>query len=577
MANQLEIDVVLKLSQLQDEVKGLKDGLAKQGEEAGKGFASGLGSSVLKTIAALGIAKLLKDTFSTAIREAVEDEQAITRFNQSLAGVGLYSKEASLSMEELASSISKATGLAGNQIVEAASLGTAYVKTTKQLEDLTKAAVDFAAGRPGMDLNQAMQVLGQTTTGSAGKLAKLVPELRNLTEEQLKAGAAIDIVAKKYAGFGEALGNTFDGALKKSQTSFNETLSSLGQLITRSPAVIAAMNFISKAFDNLGTILNGPLKSGTDVLRDFVLKAIDSGRILVQVFGPAIEFVLNLVNALAKSLGSLAGFFAEAMSGNITGAFALLKEDVASAFDGITETPVSDKIDTMAANMYTAVQAASPKLREVGVIAGNSLSAGVTAGAEMISLQSVVDRFKLTADEITQMSRTLAGTLKNTLSSGFTSAFAAIGGALVKGEGVFAAFGKAILGMFGDIALQLGQFYLLLGIGNLWLNPGASAGQIAAGLGLTILGGALKAIAGGGGSAPAAAGASGGGSGGGSASAPLGQQTQPSEQRAGLGTQIAVNIQGNVLDRRETGLMIAEAIQESFQTDGVVIARGAIT
>ena len=34
------------------------------------------------------------------------------------------------------------------------------------------------------------------------------------------------------------------------------------------------------------------------------------------------------------------------------------------------------------------------------------------------------------------------------------------------------------------------------------------------------------------------------------------------------GTQIAVNIQGNVLDRRQTGIEIVEIIKEQFDTQG---------
>ena len=69
-------------------------------------------------------------------------------------------------------------------------------------------------------------------------------------------------------------------------------------------------------------------------------------------------------------------------------------------------------------------------------------------------------------------------------------------------------------------------------------------------------------------------GGAGGGFGGASAFGDTAALNEPEQQRPG--TQIAVNIQGNILDRRQTGLEIAEVINEVFGTNGVGFATGVV-
>lgn len=141
---------------------------------------------------------------------------------------------------------------------------------------------------------------------------------------------------------------------------------------------------------------------------------------------------------------------------------------------------------------------------------------------------------------------------------GFARSFEAVGSAIVKGENAFEAFGKAILGVLGDVAIQAGTLYTLLGIAS--FNPA----QVAAGIALTILGGVLKAVAGGGGSSGSAS------PGGGVSSNPIDGNTSPISAPTQTGQQVAVNIQGDVLDSEDTGLRIAEILKDQGFSNSVV-------
>lgn len=163
----------------------------------------------------------------------------------------------------------------------------------------------------------------------------------------------------------------------------------------------------------------------------------------------------------------------------------------------------------------------------------------------------------------------------NTLVGGLTNGLAAMGGALATGGDAWSEFGKQALKAIGAICIQLGTMLMLSGLGFSVIPPYTGAPAIVAGAALIVLGGAIQAFAGGGvGSAAAASTASGG-------ATPVTSMNndmvaQPDEQdRAKAQTGIVVNVQGNILDRRETGLAIAEIINDAFDTNGVLIRANA--
>jgi len=168
----------------------------------------------------------------------------------------------------------------------------------------------------------------------------------------------------------------------------------------------------------------------------------------------------------------------------------------------------------------------------------------------------------------------LRGIVQAGIVNGLTNAFAGLGKALVKGQNGFEAMGKAVLGALGAMAIQIGTMMVMIGLSFKALGPvlpvfGLSgAAAVAAGLGLIVLGGALSAMGEGGETAAGTASAGGGVSGNGG-TANLGGAADGSQlEDVKPGTQIAVHINGNVWDRRATGLEIVSVIQEHFDTNG---------
>lgn len=97
-------------------------------------------------------------------------------------------------------------------IIEQQAYLAALGMSEQQINDTIEAAAQLAAAL-GMDLNSAVRNLAKTYSGMTGELGESVPALRELTAEELKAGAAIEYVNENYKGFAETAAETGTGPL----------------------------------------------------------------------------------------------------------------------------------------------------------------------------------------------------------------------------------------------------------------------------------------------------------------------------------------------------------------------------
>lgn len=201
-----------------------------------------------------------------------------------------------------------------------------------------------------------------------------------------------------------------------------------------------------------------------------------------------------------------------------------------------------------------------------------------------IIAQASQERFQILNKDAIAASKQLSRTLQGGLVRVVQSAAASIGKALAQGSFSFKSFVGTVLGIIGDLLLQLSGAFIAIGLGVEAIKAsivGLSAGPaLAAGLALAILGGALKAFS----SSLGGEQTSGGGVGipGGTAGDTGGGFTpgeftlSEEEERQGPSTNVAVNIQGDVLDSEETGIRIVDVLNAAFDKEGVVVKRGVI-
>ncbi|MBL0233170.1 MAG: hypothetical protein IPQ08_05855 [Chitinophagaceae bacterium] len=197
-------------------------------------------------------------------------------------------------------------------------------------------------------------------------------------------------------------------------------------------------------------------------------------------------------------------------------------------------------------------------------------------GIQEANQQRLKDSFTKYGESQAKTWKEMAAMAKITLVNGIGSSFAAFGQALAKGEDAMAAFGKALLGVLGDIAIQMGQMFIWQGLGFSAnpLMPGAGAGMVAAGIGLSILGGVLKGLAGGGGGSTSNASASAGGglaTGGDSMGTFSAAGPMATDSRVNPNTVINFTVQGDVLDSSDTQNRIVELLNSAIDTKGAVV------
>jgi hypothetical protein len=121
-----------------------------------------------------------------------------------------------------------------------------------------------------------------------------------------------------------------------------------------------------------------------------------------------------------------------------------------------------------------------------------------TFGNVSIGINKTKEQMENTAKQTAKivqggLARGIAGGIQNIVQS------------LAAGENAFKNLGKFILGTIGDLAIQLGQFFIAEGIAVEALNAVSGTGAIAAGAALVALGTLLKGFSAGGGAAAGSA------------------------------------------------------------------------
>ena len=123
-------------------------------------------------------------------------------------------------------------------------------RTEKQIQDIITAAADMDS-RGIMSFDSAVRNLNKSFGGTTGELAEMFPELKSLTSEQLKAGAAVDILSKQFEGFAEGAAETAKGEVQQFDNALGDLKEEIGAGwdIAMSPARKALTGFVEDITD----------------------------------------------------------------------------------------------------------------------------------------------------------------------------------------------------------------------------------------------------------------------------------------------------------------------------------------
>jgi len=532
MATKAEIEVEIEVAK--KALNKLEKDLAKAGgdggKKAGKSFSKGFGSALTGGAALLTAATFAIKKFTDA---AIVQDDAVNKLNASLQQSGSFTEATSRSLQDFAKELSSVTRFADETIISQLSFAQAMGAGAEQSKTVLKASTDLAAAL-NIDLNAAVRNVAKTLGGYAGELGEVIPELKNFSQEQLQAGAGVDLLAAKFAGFAEKDASSFGGSIKQVSNAFGDLLEELGAVVTKSGGATGFVNDFKEGLKGLALLV-----------RDIRLRLIDP-KSLTDI-SDAQQKIENLKVRILES---------EQEIKESNGIFAAFWD------------PQNNVAKKNLAEMNEELEVTQEKLIQLQEVSeeGKSPLAGTVKKVNK-DRKKIEDAMKATAKTIND---TINQLLARTISQGIQSLTAS----LFLGEQGFKNFGATVAGIAGEMAIQLGQTLIATGIGIEALKSLGGAAAIAAGIGLIALGTILKSFSGGegGASAPSGGGFSGGSSsGGGFSDGGFDPEVTAQQETSGAPTAITVNVEGNILDSEATGLALVDILNDAFDQQGVVV------
>ena len=210
-------------------------------QQKAKSVEKSLGS-MEKRLSSLGKSLSLKLTApltalgAVAIKNADTQVQAEARLLTALDGRA----EVQERLLRQASEIQSRTVIGDETIIQQQAYLASLGLTEQQIRDTTEASVQLAAAT-GMSLDTAVKNLAKTFGGMTGRLGESIPQLKELTKEQLQNGEAVKYVLDNYKGYAETAAKKGLGSMKQLQNAWGDFLEQVGAAMMPVVQKIAGM------------------------------------------------------------------------------------------------------------------------------------------------------------------------------------------------------------------------------------------------------------------------------------------------------------------------------------------------
>lgn len=603
----------------------------RSGTKFGKGFNEQLGSAIsgsigrnLKRLGAL-VAGVGSVTLFKSIKDAATLETIETQFTTILKSASAAQKQIEDLQDFAASTPFQLEGLS-TSTRQLLSFGVAQqdiIPTLRQLGDL-------AAGT-GANIEELTIPFGRlvsTQKLTLVELDKFADRGINLYGELAKqTGRSLaqirDDISKGRVPFDEfttaltnltSEGGTFFGATEARSRTLSGVLSTLGDNLFNisanfgkafSPVIISVVDNLTKRLQDF----NSTFVKNFDVFDDLIFPLLDFNDAVIKFAIAPLELLLNVGNLVAAGVNSA---FARIISGigNLGLGIATvldklgIGDELSAGLKAFEETSeqVADEVgqDFETAlgkiNDFSISDGLSQKNEELrgffqeqrDIIAENTAATNEETNknvdaitdktAEAAQATSSLFGFlrvsaSKTAKDVSQQLLQTSNIIKNQVVRGISGSIQQLVNNIAQGKDAFNNLGNFILGVFGDLAIQLGEFFIAQGIAVEALKAVSGTGAIVAGAALIALGTLLKNATGG--SSGAGSASSSGSFSSSPAFAP--QQEDPSTafveesgQAATPQTVLNISVEGNVVDSESFTRQLIEDIGTEGSRQGLV-------
>jgi hypothetical protein len=259
MSNEVNVTITADEKKAVNSINNLNksvDGFAKNSQSSFKRIDVAIGSFAgsLASGAVLGAVKFIgsaiSSIFSSAIAGANQQEAALNKLSNSLRITGEFSRATLKDFESFASGIQNVTKFGDELVLNQLAIAKTFGATNDQAKLVVRTAADLATAL-GTSLDSAVEQLSGTLNGSIGRLGKVVPELKSLTEEQLRAGEGLRILSERFNGFAQRDAASFGGATAKLKNAVGDLGEEFGFLITKNEDVKFLLGVITSGIESL--------------------------------------------------------------------------------------------------------------------------------------------------------------------------------------------------------------------------------------------------------------------------------------------------------------------------------------
>lgn len=156
-----------------------------------------------------------------------------------------------LQLKEYASHLQSISTVGDEELLPFMAQLAAAGRTQTEIQQIMGAALDVSASGT-MSLESAVKNLNKTFSGLSGELGESVPQIKQLTKEQLKNGDAVKILAEQYSGMAKSTAGSIGGWKQ-----FKNTLGDLQEMIgekfsqNKNAAGQVLNSFFSKVIEKL--------------------------------------------------------------------------------------------------------------------------------------------------------------------------------------------------------------------------------------------------------------------------------------------------------------------------------------
>ena len=179
-------------------------------------------------------------------------------------------KESIERLKEYASRLQEASNFGDEGTIDVIAQLASTDRTEAEIMKIVGTVADYATAKH-IDLKTVAETLNATYNGISGTIGRQIEEIKDLTDEQLKNGDAIDLLADKYKGFAE-----------EAVDSANQSKNAFGEIAN---PTFEAMNENAKSFWEGMTAHLGKFNNLLEtVSRKWggIKKAVDKGVILIN-------------------------------------------------------------------------------------------------------------------------------------------------------------------------------------------------------------------------------------------------------------------------------------------------------